>query len=119
MLFTLGFCRYSSRLGQSFSSTYPSITLQATDVESIDDVVVQDEYTGKVKYIFTDGQGRGSREVLQQVWEALGKAGKPLPSAFQVSQRWRERESVVKGVGSMGLNPKPGHFVLPSPFHVS
>ncbi|CAE6521754.1 unnamed protein product [Rhizoctonia solani] len=73
--------RMGARIGQAFSSTDLSVTVQAEEVIEIDDI----ERNGSC---FTDGVGTISPEFAEQMWKALaklrGKRSYFVPASYQV-----------------------------------
>lgn len=75
--------RYGARMAQAFTATDPSLTLQESQIEIINDV--EKIYRGE-KVCFTDGVGQISYDLMKKVWSALHNGLGPanvFPSAFQ------------------------------------
>lgn len=86
--------RYGARLSQAFTATDSSISVEAEEIFSLDDVEVNKlDGSGNPlegTWCFTDGVGTISRELAQGVWKELqkrtrrGKRIKTYPRALQV-----------------------------------
>jgi RNA-dependent RNA polymerase len=77
--------RYGARISQAFSATDPSIAITAEELIPINDIKIGES-------LFTDGIGTMSREIADDIWDALARlrGGKrqrrsiQAPSAYQV-----------------------------------
>ncbi|XP_078177301.1 putative RNA-dependent RNA polymerase 1 [Carex rostrata] len=69
--------KYAARLGQSFSSSTETLTVQSAEVDLIPDI------TNGTAYVFSDGIGKISYEFATKVAKKCGLKGF-TPSAFQI-----------------------------------
>ncbi|KAK0470607.1 RNA dependent RNA polymerase-domain-containing protein [Armillaria novae-zelandiae] len=75
--------RWAARLGQAFTSTNPSVTIQMNQWTEVEDLGVK-------PYLHTDGAGTISESLGNEIWERLrqgrGDRGENLiqPSAYQI-----------------------------------
>ncbi|XP_010043968.2 probable RNA-dependent RNA polymerase 1 [Eucalyptus grandis] len=72
--------KYAARLGQSFSSSTETLNVRKDEVERIPDVEI---INGGVKYVFSDGIGKLSRQFALEVARKCGLTIS-TPSAFQI-----------------------------------
>ncbi|XP_061371833.1 probable RNA-dependent RNA polymerase 1 [Gastrolobium bilobum] len=72
--------KYAARLGQSFSSSRETFSVGRHEIEVIPDIEVR---RGEIKYCFSDGIGKISAELAQNVAKKCG-CGDHVPSAFQI-----------------------------------
>ncbi|XP_027361274.1 probable RNA-dependent RNA polymerase 1 [Abrus precatorius] len=72
--------KYAARLGQSFSSSRETVSLGSHEVENIPDIELR---RGEIKYCFSDGIGKISAELAENVAKKCGCRDK-IPSAFQI-----------------------------------
>lgn len=78
--------RYGARIAQAFTTTEAAVEVQVGEVIEVPDIM---DMTGKRS--FTDGVGLMSRELAEDVWEALRsksashrRAGRCIPKAIQI-----------------------------------
>ncbi|KAL2347793.1 hypothetical protein Fmac_001793 [Flemingia macrophylla] len=72
--------KYAARLGQSFSSSRETVSVGRHEIEIIPDVELR---RGEIKYCFSDGIGKISSELAQNVAKKCGCRDN-IPSAFQI-----------------------------------
>uniref|UniRef100_A0A6N2KT36 RNA-dependent RNA polymerase n=1 Tax=Salix viminalis TaxID=40686 RepID=A0A6N2KT36_SALVM len=72
--------KYAARLGQSFSSSRESFSVDKNEIEIIPDIKVT---SGGVDYVFSDGIGKISAELAHSIAQKFGFRSF-TPSAFQV-----------------------------------
>ncbi|KAJ1425330.1 RNA-dependent RNA polymerase, eukaryotic-type [Sesbania bispinosa] len=72
--------KYAARLGQSFSSSRETVSVGRHEIEVILDIELR---RGEVKYCFSDGIGKISAELAQEVAKRCG-CKDHIPSAFQI-----------------------------------
>ncbi|KAJ1418369.1 RNA-dependent RNA polymerase, eukaryotic-type [Sesbania bispinosa] len=72
--------KYAARLGQSFSSSRETVSVGRHEIEVIPDIELR---RGEVKYCFSDGIGKISAELAQEVAKRCG-CKDHIPSAFQI-----------------------------------
>lgn len=79
--------RYGARISQAFSTTEPSITVEAEEMFAIPD---KKPYYGS-PFLFTDGVGTVSQEIADEIWEGFTETRSkrsrrrlPTPSAYQI-----------------------------------
>lgn len=73
--------KYAARLGQSFSSSRETVSVGRHEIEIIPDIELR---RGEFKYCFSDGIGKISAELAQQVAKKCGFKEDHIPSAFQI-----------------------------------
>ncbi|KAK7310134.1 hypothetical protein RJT34_07433 [Clitoria ternatea] len=73
--------KYAARLGQSFSSSWETVSVGRHEIEIIPDIEFR---RGEIKYCFSDGIGKISAELAQEVAKKCGCRDKNTPSAFQI-----------------------------------
>lgn len=73
--------KYAARLGQSFSSSRDTVSVGRNEIEIIPDIEFK---RGEIKYCFSDGIGKISYELAQEVAEQCGFMDHNVPSAFQI-----------------------------------
>lgn len=73
--------KYAARLGQSFSSSRETVSVGEHEIEIIPDIELR---RGETKYCFTDGIGKISSELAQEVAKKCGCRDNNIPSAFQI-----------------------------------
>ncbi|KAI8138290.1 RNA dependent RNA polymerase-domain-containing protein [Fennellomyces sp. T-0311] len=89
--------RYAARMGQCFSTTQPVFAVQSDQIKSLKDIVRND-------HTFSDGIGRISQDLADQIAEVMGRKDKP--TAFQF------RLGGAKGVLAVHRRIKPNTIVL-------
>ncbi|GMH15150.1 hypothetical protein Nepgr_016991 [Nepenthes gracilis] len=72
--------KYAARLGQSFSSSTETLTVERCEIEIIPDIEIG---TGRNKYVFSDGIGKISADFARKVGAKCGLKSS-TPSAFQI-----------------------------------
>lgn len=72
--------KYAARLGQSFSSSRETVSVGRHEIKIIPDIEFR---RGETRYCFSDGIGKISYELAQEVAEKCG-CGDNTPSAFQI-----------------------------------
>lgn len=92
--------KYSARLGQCFSSTINTRTIQKEDFQEIDDITSEDG-----KYIFTDGCGLISDTFAADMFKFLPsiKKKKNKPIAFQLRFAGYKGMVVAYNFNSLGI----------------
>jgi len=73
--------KYAARLGQSFSSSRETVSVGRHEIEIIADIELK---RGEIKYCFSDGIGKISYELAQEVAKKCGCKDDIIPSAFQI-----------------------------------
>ncbi|XP_020589018.1 probable RNA-dependent RNA polymerase 2 [Phalaenopsis equestris] len=69
----------AARMGQQFSSSFPSVCVESKEVEIIDDIYCDID---GIKYCFSDGIGKISLSFAEQIAQRCGMNN--TPSAFQI-----------------------------------
>lgn len=70
--------RCAARIGQAFSDTRSPVQISSDSIVHIDDIK-------KKKYVFSDGVGRISQELVEEIWEKQGiNDAKVKPVVFQI-----------------------------------
>ncbi|GLT96775.1 hypothetical protein SLE2022_143750 [Rubroshorea leprosula] len=72
--------KYAARLGQSFSSSTETLSVDKDEIEIIPDVEIERD---GIKYVFSDGIGKISADFAKRVAVKCGLKGS-IPSAFQI-----------------------------------
>jgi len=91
--------KYATRLGQAFCKSHATIEIPHTDTETIEDIFTEDK-----QYMFTDGCGEISPDLMRRIALELGREDYDTLSAIQF--RW----GGVKGV--VAVNPKLHNKVI-------
>jgi RNA-dependent RNA polymerase len=73
--------KYAARLGQSFSSSRETVSVERHEIEIIPDIEL---IRGESKYCFSDGIGKISYELAKEVAKKCGCKDHIIPSAFQI-----------------------------------
>ncbi|CAI8605424.1 unnamed protein product [Vicia faba] len=73
--------KYAARLGQSFSSSRETVSVGRHEIEIISDIELT---RGEIKYCFSDGIGKISYALAQEVATKIGCNDRIVPSAFQI-----------------------------------
>ncbi|XP_044489068.1 probable RNA-dependent RNA polymerase 1 [Mangifera indica] len=94
--------KYSVRLGQSFSSSMESVDVDGDEIELIPDIEVE---RGGVKYVFSDGIGKISRQLATTVAKKCDFRN--VPSAFQVRYGGYKGVVAVDPTSSVKLSMRP------------
>ncbi|XP_044489067.1 probable RNA-dependent RNA polymerase 1 [Mangifera indica] len=97
--------KYSTRLGQSFSSSRESVDVDGDEIELIPDMEVQ---IGGVKYVFSDGIGKISPKLAANIAEKCGF--RKVPSAFQIRYGGYKGVVAVDPTSSVKLSLRPSMF---------
>ncbi|XP_031275054.1 RNA-dependent RNA polymerase 1-like isoform X2 [Pistacia vera] len=94
--------KYSTRLGQSFSSSREGVNVDKSEIEEIPDIEVE---KGEVKYVFSNGIGKISATLAHMV---AGKCGfRTVPSAFQIRYAGYKGVVAVDPTSSIKLSMRP------------
>ena len=73
--------KYGARISQTLTTTRKTIQIKRENIKFIDDVVIRDPITNKIKYTFSDGVGKISYPLAKKIAECIHL--KYTPSAFQ------------------------------------
>ncbi|XP_043696159.1 probable RNA-dependent RNA polymerase 1 [Telopea speciosissima] len=73
--------KYAARLGQSFSSSTETLSVDKHEVETIRDIELQ---RGQMTYVFSDGIGKISFDFARRVARKCDGLKNSTPSAFQI-----------------------------------
>ncbi|KAJ0094284.1 hypothetical protein Patl1_15573 [Pistacia atlantica] len=94
--------KYSTRLGQSFSSSREGVNVDKSEIEEIPDIEVE---KGEVKYVFSNGIGKISATLAHMV---AGKCGfRTVPSAFPIRYAGYKGVVAVDPTSSIKLSMRP------------
>ncbi|KAJ0099035.1 hypothetical protein Patl1_19784 [Pistacia atlantica] len=97
---------YAARLGQSLSASRVAVHVDRKDTESIPDV--KDERNG-IKYVFSDGIGKISSELAQEVAKKCGFTSY-TPSAFQIRYGGFKGVVAIDPYSPVKLSLRPSMF---------